>query len=120
MLSEKELEEQIKNAKGLEELSRLFQVLLDGPYGILPNGELYCIKVLVGRVGDSRLVIWPNDYPPPHFHAIGDDFEASFYIEPFARKDGEINPPHFQKVKLFHKLAKGELLRVWNETRLKT
>ena len=119
MFSEKELEQQIENATNLEELAKPLEELLNGPYNVLPNGQLYEIKALVDQVNDFRLVIWPNDYPPPHFHAIGRDFAASFYIEPFARKDGEINPPHFQKVKWFHKRAKGKLLRIWNETRPK-
>jgi hypothetical protein len=119
MVSEKELERQVKNAVGLEQLAKSLEDLLSGPYGVLPNGELYCIKVRVGRVNDVRIIIRPNDHPPPHFHVRGQDFDASFDIESGSLRKGQIDPAHFQKIKWWHKRAKGKLLDAWNSTRPK-
>jgi hypothetical protein len=118
MFTEEELREQIESAKGLDELAKPLNELIDGPYRITPDGRLYFIKALVGRIGSLRLVIWPNDYPPPHFHVVGPDVEASFYIESCDRKDGSLDSSRLQKVRWWHTSAKRELLRVWNETRL--
>ncbi|MCJ7833511.1 MAG: hypothetical protein MUQ20_03900, partial [Deltaproteobacteria bacterium] len=66
MVSEKELENQIADAANLEQLGKPLQELLAGPYTVLPDGRLYCIKVLVERVSDVRVIIRLNDHPPPH------------------------------------------------------
>lgn len=117
MLSEKELERQVENAADLDELSDSLEELLKGAYKILPNGELYSIKVRVDRVNGLRVIIRPNDHPPPHFHVRGQDFDASFDIESGALRIGQINPTDFQKIKWWHKRAKGKLLDIWNRTR---
>jgi hypothetical protein len=117
VFSKKELERQVENAVDLDQLSSSLEELLGGPYGMLPNGELYSIKVRVDRVSGVRIIIRPNDHPPPHFHVRGQDFDASFDIDSGNLRKGQVDPAYFHKIKWWHKRAKGKLLEVWNETR---
>jgi hypothetical protein len=117
MLSEKELEQQINDAVDLVQLTKSLQELLSGPYAISPDEDLYCTKARVDRIDDLRVVIRPNDHPPPHFHVIGQDFDVSFEIESGILLEGRIDPPHYQKVKWWHKRAKQILNRIWENTR---
>jgi hypothetical protein len=117
MKSEKELERQIRDATDLEQLTQSLQELLSSPCAVWPNGQLICIKVLIERINDLRVEIRPRDHPPPHFHIIGPNFNVSFEIESGDLLEGQIDPPHFQKIKWWHNRARAKLNAIWDNTR---
>jgi hypothetical protein len=117
---ERELEEQIEKATTLEELAATLEELLSAPYGVLPDGRLYCIKVIVERVGGVSIIIRPNDHPPPHFHVRFQGFEACFEIETGNMMEGHINPIQEQKIRWWIRRSKGKLLDAWKSTRPKS
>jgi hypothetical protein len=117
MKNEKVLECQIKDATDLEQLTQPLQELMSGPYEVWPNGQLVCLKVLVERINDLRIEIRPKDHPPPHFHVIGSNLNASFDIESGNHLEGQIDPRHFQKIKWWHGRARTKLAAIWDNTR---
>jgi hypothetical protein len=118
MISEKELEEQIRDATDLDQLARTLQELLSGSYTVWPNGQLTCMKGLVERVYDLRIIFRPNDHPPPHFHVKGQDLNASFEIATGELWKGTIDPHHNRLIKdWWCKRARTKLTDFWNATR---
>jgi hypothetical protein len=117
MTLEEEFEKQIKAATDLEQLAKPLQELLSGGYSVWHDGRLYRIKVLVEQFRDLKIVIRPNDHPPPHFHALCQNFNASFIIESGELLEGRIDPIHHRLVRVWHKDAIPLLNKKWAETR---
>lgn len=117
MPTEEELEQQINDATDLTQLTKSLQELINDPDEIEDDVWLSCTRVRVDRIYDLRVIIRPNDHPPPHFHVIGSDFNVSFDIESCKLLEGRINPSHFQKVRWWHKRAKPKLSKIWDNTR---
>ena len=115
-----ELERRTKDATSLEELGETLQELLSGPYEVWPNGELIEIKVFVDAVNDMRVEIRPKEegHNIPHFHVVGQDFDASFEIETGRHMKGSINSRHLRLIRdWWARQARGGLLAIWNATR---
>lgn len=118
MTKEEELGQRIHNATSLDDLAETLEELLSGPYEAWPNGQLICIKVLVEAVKDVKIVIRPNDHPPPHFHALVQGRSASFEIESGRHLIGDIGPRHTRLVRdWWIGKARHRLMAIWNETR---
>jgi len=57
------------------------------------DGKVLVRKIALARVKNARLVIHPNDHPPPHFHVeVGGDFSGSavYCSETLGRLRGEL------------------------------
>ena len=117
MTLEEEFERQIKAAINLEQLAKPLQELLSGRYSVWHDGRLYCIKALVEQVRDVKVIIRPNDHPPPHFHVLGQKFNASFDIESGDLLEGQIDTLHHRLIRVWHKTAIPKLQKTWLETR---
>lgn len=117
MTLEEEFEKRIRTASNLSELAKPLEELLSGRYSIWSDGRLYCIKGVVERIRDVKIVIQPNDHPPPHFHVIGQCFNASFEIETCDLMVGDIDTRHYKLVRKWHPAAVPLLRKAWQETR---
>lgn len=114
---DKDFEERIKAATTLEELAQPLEELLSGRYSIWYDGRLYLVKAIVDQIRDLKIIIRPNDHPPPHFHAIGQNFNVVFEIETGDLMEGRIDPIHHRLVRKWHKDAIPLLQKMWLETR---
>jgi hypothetical protein len=117
MTLEEEFERKTRVASNLDELAKPLEELLSGSLSIWHDGRLYCIKGVVERIRDVKVVIQPNDHPPPHFHVIGQDFTASFDIETGDLIVGQIDPVHYKLIRKWHSAAVPLLKSTWQKTR---
>ncbi len=103
-----------------EELVEWLEALLHNPCSIFElNGELLLIenKQLVARVNGLKIEVFSNEHPPPHFHVIAPEIDASFSIEDCRLLKGDISSSAAQKVKYWHLHSKPKLIEAWNSSR---
>jgi hypothetical protein len=74
-------------------------------------------KGLVARVNGLKIVIYPDEHAPPHFHVKSPNINASFSIESCTKLKGKISPQDLNKVKYWYKYSKSLLINVWDSTR---
>ena len=76
-------------------------------------------KALVDRLDGLKIVIYPKEHPPPHFHVVGGDTDASFRLDTGELIGGIINTRNKKKVQYWfsQQQARKALLHVWNSTR---
>jgi hypothetical protein len=117
MQLEDKFRRRIRAAANFEELAQPLEELLSGRYSVWYDGRLYEIKALVERIKDLRIEVRPREHIRPHFHAIGQNFSASFDLDTCDLLEGRIDPIHHRLVRIWHKDAKGLLRKRWNETR---
>jgi len=108
-----ELQKEIADASSVEGSLAALEHLLSGGYNVLPNGDLYFIKELVGRVNGLSIYIYPKDHPPPHFHIRGGGIDASFSIQDWDLLKGTINPRHHGLIRWWHREAQAKLQETW-------
>ena len=74
--------------------------------GVMPDGTVYKTKLLVTRVKDLRIEVYPRDHAPKHFHVISKQrgMNARFDIrtlELVSIKHGKISARDVKKVRHF-------------------
>ena len=109
-----ELQKEIADSASIEESLIVLEHLLSGGYNVLPNGDLYFIKELVGRVNGLSIYIYPKDHPPPHFHIRGGGIDATFCIQDCSLLNGRIGPRQQSLIKWWHREAHGKLQESWD------
>lgn len=89
------------------------------PIETAPDGTLRAIfeRQLVERIGKLRIDIRPNEHPPPHFHVVGPDLDASFEIVSGELLAGDIRASDYQRIRYWHQSARTKLIQIWNATR---
>lgn len=119
MIGVKELEQKIKKATTLEELSDTLKELLSGPYEGTQSGQLYETKAFVDAVNDVKIEIRSKErHGTPHFHAVVQDRAASFEIETGRLIIGDLSRRHIRLVRgWWREQASGSLMAIWNDTR---
>lgn len=77
------------------------------------------IKERVTTINDLKVIIYPNDHPPPHFHVKSNDMsiDAKFKIENCELIWGELNSKNRKRIKAFYSSPKGKLIleAVWKK-----
>ena len=84
---------------------------------VSPDGNVYEIRYLVDVVSNLRIIIHPNEHPPPHFHVKADQFEATFDVRTCELLEGKIKPGDVKKIKHWHKEKKNQVIEAWNKLR---
>jgi hypothetical protein len=79
---------------------------------------VYMEKAGVGELGGSKMQIYSNEQPPPHFHVKYNGQENSFRIDDASPlyPNGDLKK-WFKNIKKWHKKHKSELVNSWNELR---
>jgi hypothetical protein len=108
-----ELQQEIADAANVQESLVVLEQLLSGGYNVLPNGDLYFIKALVGRVRGLSIYIYPKDHSPPHFHIRGGGLDAAFSIQDCSLLKGRVDSRHHGLIKWWHREAQGKLQYAW-------
>lgn len=85
----------------------------------LSESVLIEAKGVVKRIDGLKIEIRSNEHPPPHFHVIAPNINASFCIEKCTLINGDPGSKIRKKIEYwFHKQnAKEALINVWNKTR---
>lgn len=112
-----DLEKEIEQAESLEDLVRVLEILFNRGYAVDPEGRLYKILELVAQVNGLRIVIRPDEHPPPHFHVTGGDVDAAFSIVTGDFLKGSIDNRKKRLVEYWYKPSRRKLIDVWNRTR---
>jgi hypothetical protein len=85
---------------------------------LLEDGTLVEERKVVGRLEGFELRIYPNEHPPPHFHIVNSEFDASYKIEDCSKLNGsKLKKNMLKKLKVFHRENKESLIKVWDEMR---
>lgn len=109
--------ELIERAQGVDELADSLAQLLADDVAVWRDGRLYFIRQLVEAVNGLKIEIYPNEYPPPHFHVRGGDIDAVFDIRSGDLLSGEVGNRERKLIKVWHSHASSKLIKIWNETR---
>jgi len=72
---------------------------------------------LVQAINGIRIIIYPNDHNPPHFHVVGNGIDAKFSIESGAMISGNIKQRHEKIIKTWFQHSKDKLISAWDKTR---
>ena len=72
---------------------------------------------VVSRFYGISIYFYISDHPPPHFHAIYGEFEASFVIETCEILDGEVPPRIRRLVQEWAEIHQEELMENWQRAR---
>lgn len=106
---------------GLHEHIEWLEAVLHAPCRVWQQEDgtefLIEIRQLVERVSGLRVEIYPNEHPPPHFHVVSPNVDASFAIEDCSRLKGRICSQDERKIRYWHKHAKSLLIQQWNSNR---
>jgi len=84
------------------------------------DGRVLVRKIALARVKNARLVIHPNDHPPPHFHVeVGGDFSDSavYCIETLERLRGELRGSLERAVRTWAAENRAYLWECWRSSR---
>jgi hypothetical protein len=84
---------------------------------VSPEGYVVERRKLVAQVNNLKILIHPNEHPPPHFHVLADRMDASFEILNCRKLNGEISGKDLKRVHAFYKSSRDLLVKTWNELR---
>jgi hypothetical protein len=74
---------------------------------------------MVGTEGSLKMVIYPNDHPPPHFHVLYDGYNSKFKISSGECIGGTLPERYQKKVNNWRKSNVHLLRAKWNAFRPK-
>jgi hypothetical protein len=109
--------DRIVQSRTLGEAARSLLGLLMGGYSVWHDGKLLSTRVLVGRIGQLRIVIHTREHGPPHFHVTGPGVDGAFAITDCEHLTGDIGRRELGLIKHWHASARRLLVEVWNESR---
>ncbi len=113
---EAQLEEAINSASDLDALAATLEHLLNA--GVTPfGGRLMFIRQRVDTVKGLRIVIFPDEHPPPHFHVQGNGINASFSIVDCTLLKGTADRQVLALVQWWYQRGRPKLVTTWNATR---
>lgn len=69
---------------------------------------------VVAIVDGVKLYIYPNDHPPPHFHALFAEFRAVFDVETLKMIRGRLPLAKQKAIVRWAEPRKTKLLEAWN------
>ncbi len=111
------IEKHISQAEDLDSLAKILWLLVSDGFSVWQDGTLLRIRKLIERVEGLRIEVRPNEHPPPHFHVITGDIDASFTIEDCSLLAGKLDRNHQKLIKWWHSRAQQKLISAWDETR---
>jgi hypothetical protein len=117
MSFEDEVRERIRAAKTLDELALVLERLLSLGVVVDEGGRLKFIRALVDRVEGLRIVIWPRDHAPPHFHVEAPGVSAAFTISDCSPLSGRLSKQQEALVRYWYLDARPKLVEHWNRLR---
>jgi len=100
-------------------IADLLEIHLDSTQ-VLPDGRIYKIKRFIAATGDLKIVVYPKDHNPSHFHVISKQrgIDARFDINTLeftSIKDGKIKKNDIKKIQDFFKTFPALLDKLRNE-----
>ena len=105
-------EELIVELRQSIELGPMLEISDDGKH------SYYLTEALVDRINGLKIQIYANEHPPPHFHVIQNDGQASFALDDGRLLEASGNTRHFQKnIEVYYKNNRKLLIEFWNKTR---
>jgi len=100
--------------------SHLERFLSSGCYiWVDPDGEKTLLfgRAQVERLKGLKIHIYPNEHPPPHFHVVGPEINATFSINSCKLLTGEIGRKNQDLVVWWHERARAKLIKFWDDSR---
>tara|TARA_R110001592_G_scaffold325782_6_gene606382 strand:- start:11375 stop:11731 length:357 start_codon:yes stop_codon:yes gene_type:complete len=107
----------------LQDLLKYYLGLDDGSLNKHLNEPALATKERVSTIDDLRVIIYPNDHFPPHFHVLSKNKEinAKFKIENCELISGKISSKNLKKIYAFYKGMKGKMIlqAIWSKYQVK-
>ena len=92
--------------------------MTQSPEQLIQIQEKGIIKEEIDRVRDMRVIIYPNDHNPPHFHvkSKNGDVDAKFRIDNGEYISGLISGKDLKRIDAFYNSDKAQIILkdVWN------
>lgn len=107
----------LENGATIDDATEALFILLNGGYGIWEDGEPYCVRHLVAKVGNLKIVVYPNDHMPPHFHIRSPGIDAALRIDNCELIAGELSSQQTALIRRWHRSFRGLLEDRWSSTR---
>jgi hypothetical protein len=107
----------LAGADDLDTLARILAKLFDSRFDVLDDGRLYVIKRQVDRIGNLRIEIRSDEHPPPHFHIVGPEIDASYTIEDCSRLNGNLDARKERLLRKWFRGCRSKLIQIWNDSR---
>jgi hypothetical protein len=60
-------------------------------------------RAQVERINGLKISVYANEPPPPHFHVLGPEINATFSIETYGHLTGEISRKNYDVLVWWHK-----------------
>lgn len=108
---------ELDEIQSAEDLAKALENLLNSGWYVWGDGELINAKQLVAREKGLKIIIYPDEHAPPHFHIKSAEISATFTIAECERLNGTITWKDEDLVKYWHKIFKNKLITAWNGTR---
>lgn len=102
---------------GIEEYAEWLESLFHSGCYIGEEEKIIETRKSIGKLKGLKIEIYSNEHPPPHFHVKSPNVDASFDIKNCEKLNGNINKKDCQLIKYWHKKAKNELIKAWDEMR---
>ena len=70
---------------------------------------------LIAIIDGIRITAYPNDHPPPHFHAKIAEYEALFSVATGEVLEGSLPRPKMEAVMSWYMAHRDEIAYVWRQ-----
>ena len=109
----------LRESPSLERSAILLARLMSADCEIDQNGTVHLFrrKELVERIAGLAVTVLPREHPPPHFHVVGPDVDATFSILDGAHLTGKLSSKERRAVAHWYPRSRDLLIRHWNQTR---
>jgi hypothetical protein len=81
---------------------------------VLESGQVVEQRAEVGRSGNLKFEIYPNEHPPPHFHVKSPELNVSISILDCRIIKGQLSKSDLKKMQYFYRLNRKKLIGTWN------
>ena len=71
---------------------------------------------IIGVVSGTKLYMYPNDHPPPHFHVLFAEYRAVIDIRTVKLSEGDLPKAKLRAIIKWAKSRRVELLGAWDIT----
>lgn len=111
------LDQQCRDAVGLDESIAVLMRLLSDGYAVWDDGSPYSVKLLVASIKGLKIEVFSREHSPPHFHVSGNEIDATFSISECLHLDGKVSGREKRLIEWWHQRSRDQLITASNQSR---
>jgi hypothetical protein len=109
------LDQQCRDAVGLDESIAVLMRLLSDGYAVWDDGSLYSVKQLVANIKGLKIEVFSREHSPPHFHVSGNEIDAIFSISECLHLNGKVSCREKRLIEWWYQRSRDHLITAWNQ-----